>query len=393
MTDTLPRPVRPRPARASAARPGLLRAGLPAAAWALGAGFVLVAVPVLVLWAADSRSAAGAGDALRTVAQVWLLAHGAALHVPGGTFGLLPLGLLALPLLLLERAARHAAGEHEVTTLSDGGRLAAGVAGPYALVLGLVAWVAGSDAVRPDVVQALVGASLLGLLGAGTGVVRGTELGPALVAALPARLVRAAVPAAAAGAALLGAGALAAGASLAVHVARAAHLADAAGPGVFGGVGLLLLGVLYAPVLALWGTSYLVGPGVALGVGTSVGPLGTTLGAVPSFPLLAALPGPVPADLGWLVLLLPVAAGLLAAVVAERRGLGVLDALLAAPLAAVGTALLARLAAGPLGGGRLTEVGPSWWQTGLATALELALGVGAWETVRRIWPRAQARAT
>lgn len=369
---------------------------MPAAAWALGAGFVAVAVPVLVLWAADSRSAAGAGAALRSVAQVWLLAHGAALRLgagsgaAGGTLGLLPLGLTALPLLLLERAARHAATEHHVHTVPEGARLAAGVAGPYALVLAVVAVLAGTKAVHPDVVEALVGASLLGLAGAGTGVVRGAGLWRELVGSLPRLLVRVGPPAGAAVLALVAAGALAAGGSLAVHAGRAADLAAATSPGVFGSLGLLLLGLAYVPVAALWGVGYLAGPGIAVGVGTSVGPFGVTAGAVPSFPLLAALPGSATTALGWLLLTVPVATGVLSAVLAERRGVGPVEALLAGPLAGAVLALLAWLASGELGGGRLTQVGPSWWQVGAAVTAEVTAGAAGWWLYRRVRPVAAA---
>lgn len=401
MTDTIPRPA-PRRVTSSAgdpaggttsprrpgARPGLLRAGLPAAAWAAAAGFVAVAVHVLVLWAADSRSAAGAGEALRLVAQVWLLAHGAALHVRGGEIGLVPLGLLAMPLLLLQRAARHAAGVHEVHTLGDAARLAAGVAGPYALTVALVADLSGSADVRAAPLQALVGASLLGLVGAFAGVVRGAGLATDLWGRLPL-LVRRVLPlGAAALLTLIGAGALLVAGSLVVHLARVRELATATSPGLFGGAGLLLLGALLAPSAAVWGASYLAGPGFAVGVGTGVGPFGVSVGAVPALPVLGALPtGPLPLGVGVLVLLVPLAAGLLVGRLAERRGGGLVDGLLAGPAAGAALAVLAVVSAGPLGDGRLSVVGPSGWRVGLAVAVEVSAGATAWWAARRLLAR------
>lgn len=387
MTDTIPRPRTRRSAR-PAARPGLLRAGIPAAGWAATAGLVAVAVPVLLLWAADSRSGAGVGAALRTVASVWLVAHGATLHVPGGDLGMTPLGLLALPLLLLERAARHAAGAHEVRSLRDAARLAAGVAGPYALTVAVVAGLAGGGEVQPDAVQALVGASVLGLVGSGIGAVRAAGLADRLWARLPARLQRATVPAVGALSALLGAGALLVGLMLVAHLRQAADIAALTTPGVVGGLGLLLLGLLVAPGAAVWGACYLAGPGFAVGVGTAVWPFGVTLGPVPAVPLLAALPGgPLPLAVGVLVPALPLAAGVLAGRLAHRRGGGLADALLAAPLTGAGMALLAALSAGPLGDGRLSQLGPSWWRVGLAVTLEVVLGAAAWEGLPRLWRR------
>lgn len=393
MTDTISRPSLPR--TSGAARPGLLRAGLPAAAWAAGAGLVLVAVPVLLLWAADSRSAAGAGVALRAVAQVWLLAHGASLEMPGaGVVGLVPLGLLALPLLLLERAARHAASQHRVEHLGDAARLAAGVAGPYALLVAVVSGLARSATVRPDAVEALVGASLLGLLGAGTGVLRSTGLWPDVLARVPG-LVRRAVPlAAGALLALVGAGALLVAVSLGLHLDQARALASASTPGVVGGAGVLLIGVLLAPGLAVWGASWLAGPGFAVGVGTAVGPFGVTLGPVPAVPVLAALPtSPLPVWAGCAVLLVPLLVGALVARLGELRDVDRTGTLLAAVLTGGTMALLAALSGGPLGAARLREVGPSWWQVGLAVAAEIAVGTALWWGARALQRRLAARRT
>ena len=60
----------------------------------------------------------------------------------------------------------------------------------------------------------------------------------------------------------------------------------------------------------------MLGPGFAFGVGTAVSPSGSALGAVPAFPMLAALPvGPkaaFPPWLGFFVLVMPYLAGALA---------------------------------------------------------------------------------
>src|SRR5450759_1344172 len=99
MTDVLTRPAsRPSPP----ARPGALVVAAPAAAVAAaGAGLLAIAVFVLLAWSADARSGSGTPAALRAAAQVWLAAHGTPVRVPGGVFALLPLGLSALPVVLL----------------------------------------------------------------------------------------------------------------------------------------------------------------------------------------------------------------------------------------------------------------------------------------------------
>ena len=288
---------------------------------------------------------------------------------------LVPLGLLVLPVLLVRRAARSVAGRSRLTTLREAARLTSGIALPYALLAGVLSAVARSAEVRPASGQALLGAALLAWLSAGSGVVRGAGLGPALRAAVPARLVRCGAAATAAVAALVAAGAVLVGTTFAVHLGPAADLAAGTAPGVVGGLALLLLGVVLVPTAAVWGACWLIGPGFALGVGTTVGPLDTVLGPVPALPLLAALPSSSPPGaVAALALAVPVLAGVVGGRLVRRRGGGVPDALLASVLAAGLLGALCVVTAGPLGDGRLSDVGPSWWRVALVALLELAAG-------------------
>lgn len=376
MTATLHRPPTG-PSRDR--RPDPLRAGIPAALWAFFAGLVAVAIPVLLGWAADSRSGASAQAALATVGQVFLYAQGTSLRVPGGELDLVPLGLTVLPMLLLARAGRHAAGRYAVRTLADAGRLTLAIAFPYATLAGFLAAVSGTKAVEPAPVQALIGGFVVASLAAGAGVLRGADLGSALPAALPARLVVAGRAATVVLVGLLGMGALLVGVSLAMHAGRATDLADATGPGIVGALLLLAIGIALVPVAAVWGACWWIGPGFAVGVGTSVGPLGTDLGPVPAVPILAALPGSSPPTLlGVLALAVPVALGLLGGVLVRRHEGDWRDAALVGPLVGLLMVALCVLTAGPVGGQRLTEVGPTAWLVGIVVTLEVGLAAMAW---------------
>ena len=380
MTSTVERRPVTRPApppRRSG--PAVLVPGLVASGWALGAGLVTVAVPVLLSWATDSRSGAGAGEATRTAAQIWLLAQGDSLAVKGGTVGLIPLGLLLLPLLLLHRAGRHATRTAPVQNLREAGELVLAVAAPYALAAAVVAAVGATRVITPDPVRALIGAFLVALLGASSGVLREAHLLSAF-RRLPDRVRWLGIGTGAAASLLMAGGSAVAGLSLVMHAGRATALAGATAPGLVGGIALLLLGLLLAPNGAVWGLSWAAGPGFAVGVGTSVGPLSTSLGPVPAFPLLAALPGgDVPLWFGAVALCLPLAAGVVAGVLVARR-LRISSSLTAAleasalgPCVGVAVMALCALSGGPLGGGRLTAVGPSPWQVAVAVAVEVAL--------------------
>lgn len=380
MTQTVERPRLTRPAPpAKQASASPLVPGAVAAAWALGAGLVILALPVLLAWATDSRSGSGAAAATQAVGQLWLVGHGVGLAVPTGVVHLTPLGLLAVPLLLLHRAGRHAARTLPVTRGREVPALLLAMATPYAVVAAVVAALATTEDVQPSTWQALVCGFVVAVLGGGSGVAREAQLGAA-TGRLPHRVRVLARASAVSVAVLLASGALLAGLSALFHAGRITSLASATDPGLLGGVALAALGLLLVPNAAIWGMAWVTGPGFAVGLGTTVGPWASTLGPVPAFPLLGALPsGEAPTWLGVVALLLPLSAGALGGVVVGRGldeaslGRAALEGLALAPCAAAVAALLALVSGGPLGDGRLTAVGPSPWKVGLAVLAEVAV--------------------
>jgi hypothetical protein len=342
-------------------------------------------VVVLVARASAADSGADATDAVATALMAWLVGHHAHLAVPGGELALVPLGLTALPIALLHAAtlrAGRAAGIRGRTAVLA---LASSTTATYAVLATFVALLARTGEVQALPVSAFVGAAGVAALGSGTGAIRATGSWSGVSRRLHP-LVRAALPAATGAlAVLLAGGALVTGAALAVHRDRAALLVDGLGAGLGGGVLLGVLCLLYVPTAAFWGTAYVVGPGFAVGAGTAVSPFGVDLGGVPAVPLLAALPqepGP-----GWapLVLLVPVAAGVLAGVLAHRSGAVADDgwrplaevSAVAGGLVAAAVAVLALLASGPGGPGRLAETGPDWWAVAPVAGVEVAVVMAA----------------
>ncbi|GAA3733067.1 DUF6350 family protein [Leifsonia bigeumensis] len=157
--------------------------------------------------------------------------------------------------------------------------------------------------------------------------------------------------------------------------------------GVLGGIAITLGQLAFLPNLVIWTASWLVGPGFAIGTGSSVGPLGTSLGPLPAVPVFGALPA---GDLafGFLGLLVPVVAGFLAGVAvrpAVLRGIrnnppgaSPLGSLVVTGIAigVVGGVLLGLLAwvsGGAAGPGRLADVGPDALLVGLFAALEFGV--------------------
>jgi hypothetical protein len=141
--------------------------------------------------------------------------------------------------------------------------------------------------------------------------------------------------------------------------------------------------IAFLPNFVVWVMSWLIGPGFALGAGSSISPVNTLAGPVPALPILGAVPtGDLP--LGFLGLLVPLVIGFLAAafvrprLVSDLRGGPVASRLALAAVgigvvAAVGLGLLAWFSGGAVGPGRLVAVGPNPWLITLFAFVEVTL--------------------
>ncbi|WP_324290157.1 cell division protein PerM [Streptomyces antarcticus] len=392
------------PAAAACVMGGAVAAGL-------GLGFL--AVLVIVLWISSPYPDSGPGGALHLAAGLWLLAHGTELvryetlsGVPAPV-GVTPLLLVALPVLLMRRAARlgHAAEEEDAEEVLPAGAVFSAVLCGYLAVGSLATVYAAGGPMPADPLSAAWHVPLVAVLAAGGGVwaARGRPLGP-LPSWWPGSVRKAfarpryalALRAGAGGAlVLLGGGALLVGVSLAWHGAEVQG-SFLALTGVWSGrFAVLLLALALIPNAMVWGAAYGLGPGFALGTGAAVTPLGFTGSpALPRFPLLAALPPEGPGTpLTWAAAGVPVVAGLAVGWFAVRRarevsyGETALTAALGALVCGLAMAGLAAASAGPLGSRGLADFGPVWWATGAAAfvwtlllAVPVAVSVHAWRT-------------
>ncbi len=331
----------------------------------------------MVCWIAERRAAAPLTVVLRTGAAFWLLGNGGRLHMPAGTAALIPLGLSILFFAFAARSGASVArvrpaGSRQTTLLT----CALAVAIPYALIAAFVAGIAGGGGLRASVVTAAMGGFVLTGAAAAVGAAR----------ELPMAVPRASAPRAIASGVTLAAGvvvavcALLAAGMVLLHITDVDALARPARAGAVGGFGMLTLQAALAPNVTLWTASYLLGPGFAVGAGTSVSPTAVHLGDVPALPMLAGLPsGPAPWPF-YLLFLVPPAAGVVGGVVAVRRmprtpRLPVallLGAAIAAAMAVIAL-VAAALSGGPVSGGRLATVGPSPWRTAAFAALEVGI--------------------
>lgn len=378
--------------------PSPVVAPVQAALRAAAGGLVPVAVPVVVAWILGAGGDATWAQAVRLSLGLWLLGHHTGLSITDGHVGLVPLGLLAVPLLATwfagrrlgrrmdPRAERIAAGVTRARPAMLSWRCLGMFAAAYALIAVLASFAAGMPGLRPISAQAALGAAAVATCGGGLGAAsyRFGSIRAGLRAVL--RRTPTAVPpwvraAAAAQALQLAVGAAVVGGLVAGHLTGITALHRALDPGTAGSAVLTLAQVLLVPNAVLWACAAMAGPGFAVGAGTSVTLASSHLGSLPAIPLLAALPapGPLPAA-ARLLLAVPVLSGVAAGVLVlratrdERLVVRAAHAAAAAALTGVVAAGLAWLSGGPAGPGRLADVGPFPVLVGGAVALEVGAG-------------------
>lgn len=373
---------------------------------AIGIGISLA--PLTILWGAQFGFQIDWIVFWRASVDIWLFGHGvdAILTLDpqtAATLGLVGadaafrvtiavLGFALLTVLLGLRAGRRVA---ETKYLLLGLLSAVGTFGVLSLLVTLSAL---HPLARPSIVQGAIVPTLVFAVSVLIGALRSHRPSTDAAirpfrAALAARL--AAVPAAVratAGTALRGGLAAATGVVaiaavllgvlLAVNYAGVVRLYEGLHTEVLGGAAITLAQLAFVPTFVIWAASWLIGPGFAIGVGSSVSPLATTLGPVPAVPVLAALPGGE-SSFGFVGLLAPIVVAFVAAALLRPglvRALGGNPPLRWLVAAGVGMGvvaglvlgLLAAAASGSAGPGRLAQVGPDALAVGLWAAVEVA---------------------
>jgi hypothetical protein len=381
------------PDAAVAPRPVYATGGI-AAATAAALGLAVIVTLTIIGWVAAPHDTFGEDiiDILQGAVLAWLVGHHVSFSVPDGQIALLPLGLVLLPGLLLYRSGRWLARSCDIPRLRYVYRAALAIAGPYAAIAGTLALLARTEAVEPSMPRALVMGFVTAFLAGGLGVLRqlmrDKEV-PArdLLRLMPPRSRSLLVGMLASTGTLLLGGLLLFLVALAMSLPEVVETTRVLGPGLVGGALLIVVQLAYLPNAVVFAVCYALGPGFAVGAGTVVAPTGVSVGALPMLPMLAALPsnGAAPAA-SLLALAVPFVAGAVGGALTQRSAPDVVSE--AAPLwgfvCGVTTGLLcaalAALAGGPLGGERLSVVGPSAWQVGLVAALEVgvAAAVVAW---------------
>jgi len=373
-------------------RPLALIATLGGAAAAASTLVVCLAAGIAGWFLTDAGSHGEPRDALQVGALGWLMGHGSGITVQGTPVGVVPLGLTLVVAWTIWRigirvgdfvsghgpdADAIADGERDLTVPVAASLLAAG----YAVVLTVTHTLAATPATSPSLGRSLLWSILLCLVVGGAGIAVGSGRAAIWAAFVPVALREAAVTCRrillgwflVAGLVLVAA--LVVDLDTAVNVMSQLHT-DAGDATVF-----TLLSLTVVPNAIVFSGAYLLGPGFTVGVGTLVSPSAVTLGPLPMFPLLAALPddGTPPAWTAYLMAL-PLLVAFAATMRSQRLAPtarwdeGIIRGLAGGVLAGLLFGLLAAVAGGAVGPGRMTDVGPQVLDTTVYAVTAFGLG-------------------
>ncbi|MDK1361170.1 DUF6350 family protein [Arthrobacter sp. zg-Y1219] len=379
---------------------------------------LLIFLPLIGVWFADGFNDRDFASLAQLGGQGWLLIHGVSLNLtfPGGTVGadettgvlsLFPLGLALIPFFLSWRAGRRLARASYTDQLWQA---LLGALLTYAVLGGTAAHFSTND----DVSVSVTAGALVPLIAAGLGLVVGARreagswvrlIGMDLTDWISRTsqhsrwagsylwsVVRAGVVGITAA---LGFSALLLTAALVMSWADVVSVYQHLDAGIIGGAVLTVVELGLMPNFVGWALGWTSGAGFAIGTGSIISPMETTVGPLPAVPVLAALPAGG-MEYAVAALILPVLAGVLAGWWFLREGenhfdewlslkirarwftapvstllLGVFVGLVAGILAAAAVLI----SGGSAGIGRFVEVGADPLWTGLWIAAEVGIGV------------------
>jgi hypothetical protein len=171
---------------------------------------------------------------------------------------------------------------------------------------------------------------------------------------------------------LLGISAIFLSISLFAHLSTIKDLITVLRPGIFGGLLLLLINIIYLPNAAVATMAYLSGTGFGVGSNTMISPLEHTVDQIPALPILGALPTTQNSMFLFSIFFFVMAGALLASWTIALN-IKVLWQSYFVSIASV--FVLTYFASGSLITKELSTFGPSLWKFPLSVAIEMGIGI------------------
>jgi hypothetical protein len=376
-------------------RPLTVSAALASLAAAATTMVSLMALAVIGWFLADAGAHGRTTDALRIGADAWLVGNGSGFSVRGAPLGIVPLALTGLIAATVYRYGRWAAAtSQEVDDDRTLGLAATIFTGVYLVIAVITCVVVGLADTGPGLGRAIIGSLLVSGVAGTLGMAAGTGRLTVAVQRVPGWVRSVAYGAAASFLLLLVASAVLVAVMVLLGLNQASSMMSGLhlSPGDY--VMYTVVTIAVAPNAVLLGAAYLLGPGFAVGTGTVVSPSVVSLGPMPAFPLLAGLPpaGPTPQ---WAAgfMAVPVLAAIVGAVLAQRsyavtaydsaalRGFGCGFG------AAVLSTVVISLAGGPMGTGRMADIGAPFGDVLVSAVASMSLGGLVAGVVTAWWQR------
>jgi hypothetical protein len=160
--------------------------------------------------------------------------------------------------------------------------------------------------------------------------------------------------------------------SLFLHLSTVQDLITVLRPGIFGGLLLLLINIIYLPNAAVSAMAYLSGTGFGVGANTLISPLEHTVVQIPALPILGALPSTEHPQFLFSIFFFVMAGALLASwtITLSTK---VLWQSYFVSIASI--FLLTYFSSGSLLTQEMSTVGPSLWKFPLSVAIEMGIGI------------------
>jgi hypothetical protein len=330
----------------------------------------------LLAWATAGSATGNTGDPLRAALWIWIGVHQIPFSLslpPSGLEGYLsylPLGALVFPVLAIRNGIARTIERLDNDSSLVGAARAIFAIG-YTLFALLASLFSKTESVKPVWYFAIIYVLPFTLL-VGATVGRKVALGQGFL--FGSRII----------ALLLGASSIIFGLSLLLNVSMVRDLTIVLQPGIFGGLLLLMLNILYIPNAIVATLAYFSGVGFAVGSGTLVSPFSHRLNKIPAMPLLGALPESK-STIAMIGIAFIIFAGALLASWTVALNLRVLHQSLI--VAIVIAAFIGYSASGALITDAMSAVGVSTWQFTLAIAAELSIGAALALYLPRIFKR------
>jgi hypothetical protein len=339
----------------------------------------------------------------------WLLSLGVPLKTSFGSVSLAPLALAWFACWRIMRGgvnttrALRAQGSRDPRMA-----LLAGVlfGAAYAILAGIAGWFVDSDPIAVAPRRAALHGFVVGFVFATLGAVRAADAIRVVARGVPRVLRDATRTGSVAALLLIAAGGAVTGLAVVLRASEASSSLTAY-PGIAGHAGATLVSLALAPNMAVWGSAYLLGPGITFGPDTLIRASGVAVGKLPVLPAFVAMPDDALHGVANALLGLPLLAGITAGWLLTRRRLRPRNGVI--PDVRWGHLLTGSILAGPVAGllitvacyaarGDLTgvltgsgQVGPAPLAVGIIATGVTALGclVGALGT-RPLYAREKA---